>query len=59
MDSQLGFLLKVFIGSALLSAVVKYGGRLVPIAPSNLNAAIAITLPSAVFLVVFWWRRQH
>ncbi|WP_241392577.1 hypothetical protein [Rippkaea orientalis] len=44
MSDQLGFILKVLLLSLGFSIVIKYGGQLVAIAPTNLNAILGITI---------------
>ncbi|NES83391.1 MAG: hypothetical protein F6K10_19400 [Moorea sp. SIO2B7] len=56
MDSQTGFIFKVFILSTGLSVFIKYGGRVLPIAPTQTNALVAIALPSLILAFCLWWR---
>jgi hypothetical protein len=53
-----GFVIKVLLLSAALSVLIKYGGPLLPIAPSNLNAGIAIAVPPLIMALVLYWRFQ-
>lgn len=48
MDTQAGFILKVLLWSAGLSFLIKYGGRYLPIQPTNTIALIIVILPSLV-----------
>ncbi|MFW6264289.1 MAG: hypothetical protein ACOC3E_02070 [Cyanobacteriota bacterium] len=57
-NSGLGFILKVFAASTLLSVLVKYGGRYLPVAPTSLNALVIVLLPTVVMAIVLWWRSQ-
>ena len=56
MDTQVGLIVKVFIFSALASVLIKYGGRMLPIEPTQTNALIAISVPSLTMALVLWWR---
>ncbi|MBZ8182579.1 hypothetical protein [Oscillatoria salina] len=56
MDTQTGFIGKVLFFSVILSVLIKYGGRVLPIAPSNTNAAIAICIPALVLTIALLWR---
>lgn len=62
MAEQVGLLVKVFVVSALGSALIKYGVASVvgnPAAPSHLVAFVAITLPSVIMGGIIWWRSQQ
>ena len=62
MAEQVGLLVKVFVVSALGSALIKYGVAAVignPAVPSHFVAFMAITLPSVVMGGVIWWRSQQ
>jgi hypothetical protein len=48
MENQFGFVLKVFILSALLSALIKYVGPALSIVETDTSALIAVFLPSVV-----------
>ena len=46
MDTQAGFILKILLWSTGLSFLIKYGGRYLPIQPTNAIALIIVVLPS-------------
>ena len=56
MDNQTRFIVKVLILATIISVLIKYGGSLLSIAPTQSNILVAITLPSFIMAVVFWWR---
>ncbi|MGK7878441.1 MAG: hypothetical protein AB4426_35620 [Xenococcaceae cyanobacterium] len=56
MDTQAGFIFKVFILSAGFSVLIKYGGRILPIAPTQTNALIAICVTPLIVALALWWR---
>lgn len=56
MDKTLRELIfKVFCLSGSLSVLIKYGGTWLQFTPTNLNALIAISLPSIVVLSMLTW----
>lgn len=65
MRSQILFVLKVMVLSALGSAAIKYGGPYIPaIANKSLTAAdidaislAAISLPVVIFGLFLWWKK--
>jgi len=59
MNSQVGFIVKVFAFSTLLSFLIKYGGRLLPIAPTDFNASLAISIAPMIMALLLWWRFQN
>lgn len=56
MQNQIGFILKLFLLSGLLSALIKYVGPLINIPPRGISALIAVFLPSVVLGIIFLWR---
>jgi len=56
MDTQTGFIIKILLVSTALSVLVKYGGRYVPIEPTNAIATIIVILPSLVIGFVLGWQ---
>ena len=48
MDTQAGFVLKVLLWSTGLSFLIKYGGRYLPIQPTNAIALVIVILPSLI-----------
>jgi hypothetical protein len=56
MGTQANFLLKVFILSAGVSVLIKYGGPSLPVAPTAVNALIAVLTPSLILAIALPWR---
>lgn len=56
MSGQVGFIVKILLISTLLSLLVKYGGKMLYIAPTSINASIAIALPPILMGLMLWWR---
>ena len=59
METQMGFILKLLILSTILSAVIKYGGPLIPIIPTPFLALTIVFLPTAIVAVALWQRRRQ
>ena len=59
MNTQVGFILKVVILSAILSFVIKDEGKLIPLTPTNLNAIIVVLLPTLILSLILGWRWQQ
>ncbi len=55
MTAQIGFIVKILLVSTVLSFLIKYGGRLLPIAPTSFNALVAILTPPLLMLLVLAW----
>lgn len=51
-----GFIIKVLALSAVLSVAIKYGGELLPLAPTPSTAFIAVSVPALTMALVLWWR---
>jgi hypothetical protein len=58
MENQLGFVLKVFLLSAVISVLIKYAGPYLPIAPTGKNALIIVLLPTIWMAIALLWRFQ-
>jgi hypothetical protein len=58
MNDRFSFILKILIFSAILSYGVKYGGRLLPLEPSTINALLGIIVPPAIMGLALWWREK-
>jgi hypothetical protein len=58
MNAQLSFIIKILIFSAILSYLLKYGGRLLPLEPSSMNALLGIVVPPAMMGLALWWREK-
>ena len=56
MDSDIGFILKIAIASLVLSALIKYGGKLLTVNPTNNIALIIVLFPSVVLILLFGLR---
>lgn len=56
MANQLVFILKVIILSTLISALIKYGGPLLPIIPTPFLVSIMVFSPTAIVALALWWR---
>lgn len=56
MNHTANLILKVAIASAVLSVMVKYGGPFLTIAPTAVNALIAVLLPTLITGAVLLWR---
>lgn len=56
MNTQAGFVLKIFLISTVLAILIKYGGRYVPVQPTTTVAASAVFLPSLVIGFVLGWQ---
>jgi membrane protein implicated in regulation of membrane protease activity len=56
MNTNTGFILKVFLMSIALSLAIKYGGPILSIPSTNLNALIAVFTPSIILATILGWR---
>jgi hypothetical protein len=56
MNSQIGFIVKVLILSTALSVLIKYGGQMLAIAPSQTNALLGIFVPTLLMAIALGWR---
>ena len=56
MDTQTGFIIKILLFSAALSVLIKYGGRYVPIQPTNAIAIIIVISPSLIIGLILGWK---
>lgn len=59
MQSQIVFLLKILLLSALVSVFIKYVAPYFAIAPTSFNAAIAVFLPPIVLGGLLLWRDRN
>ncbi|KAB8332590.1 hypothetical protein SD80_018580 [Scytonema tolypothrichoides VB-61278] len=59
MQNQLGFVLKVFLLSTGLSALIKYILPNLYIPATATNALIIVFLPTVILASVFFWRLQR
>ncbi|MFB2772900.1 hypothetical protein ACE1AT_27055 [Pelatocladus sp. BLCC-F211] len=58
MKNQLGFLLKVFLLSAVISLLIKYAGPFLFIPATSINALIIVLLPTVMMAIALLWRFQ-
>jgi hypothetical protein len=58
MNSNISFILKIAIASFIVSALIKYGGQLLPMTPTNTIALIIVLLPSVILAVIFGLKSQ-
>ena len=59
MSTQAGFILKVVLLSAILSFLIKYGGKFIPITSTPLDALTVVLLPTFILSLIFGWRWQQ
>ncbi|NES93908.1 MAG: hypothetical protein F6K32_01470 [Desertifilum sp. SIO1I2] len=57
-SATVNFILKVFVGSLLLSVAIKYGGPFLHLPPSSMLALGVVLFPSTVMAIALWWRTQ-
>ncbi|MCX7593226.1 MAG: hypothetical protein N2235_05600 [Fischerella sp.] len=58
MESQIRFLLKVFLLSAAISVLIKYAGYFFCIPATTMNALILVFLPTVLMAIALLWRFQ-
>ncbi len=58
MQNQSGFVVKLFLISALISALIKYVAPYLSISATTTNALIIVLLPIAVVAIALLWRFQ-
>ncbi len=56
MESQTGFIFKILLVSTILSILIKYGGRYLPIQPTVTVAAIAVLSPALIIGFILGWQ---
>ena len=56
MNTQTGFIIKVLLLSTALSFLIKYGGRYVPIQPTNAIATVIVISPSIIIGFILGWQ---
>ena len=59
MEAQTGFMLKILLFSSVLSVLIKYGGRYVPIQPTNAIALTIVILPSLIIGLILGWKYMN
>ncbi len=56
MNTQTGFVIKILLLSTALSVLIKYGGRYIPIQPTNAIAIALVFLPSLIVGSILGWQ---
>jgi hypothetical protein len=59
MSSNVGFVSKVLITSAGVAIAIKYGGSYLNIAPTSVNAMVAVLVPTLIMAGLLGWRAQQ
>lgn len=59
MSDQISFLFKILIFSLILSVSIKYGGRYVPLQPTNVTALTIVLMPSLIIGLILGWRYRR
>ncbi|MGF1539432.1 MAG: hypothetical protein ACFCU5_03110 [Pleurocapsa sp.] len=58
MNDKAGLIGKILFFSTLISILIKYGGRIVYLPPTNNIALLIVLLPSLVLSLTLIWRLQ-
>jgi hypothetical protein len=58
MENQMGFIVKLLVLSALLSALIKYAAPSLPIPSTDAIALIFVLLPTVIIAIALAWRFQ-
>ena len=58
MSNKIAFIAKIAIASLILSVLIKYGGQMLPLIPTNSLALIIVLLPSLILAIFFGLRYQ-
>ena len=56
MNTQLGFILKILLLSAVISLAIKYGGQYLALQPTVSTALAIVLLPSLIIGFNLGWR---
>jgi hypothetical protein len=59
MNERTLFIIKILFLSTLISVVIKYGGRFLPIPPTTLTALILVLLPTIIIAFALIWRNSQ
>lgn len=59
MGTQANFILKVFLLSAGISVLIRYGGPSLPVAATSVNALIAVLTPMFILAIALVWRARR
>ena len=54
-----GFIVKVFLLSALISVAIKYGAPYLAVSETNTTVLIVVVLPSILMAIALGWRSRH
>ncbi len=58
MKQQIGFISKIAIASLVVSELVKYGGRILPLQEHDLTALAIVISPSIILAIIFALRAK-
>ena len=58
MKQQIGFISKIAIASLVVSELVKYGGRILPLQENDLTALAIVISPSIILAIIFALRAK-
>ena len=56
MDTQTNVIVKIFLLSAAVSVLIKYGGPSLPVAATSINAWVAVLTPTLILAIALVWR---
>ncbi|MEG4280323.1 hypothetical protein QUA62_23000 [Microcoleus sp. MON1_C1] len=59
MNTNTGFILKVFLISAVISLIIKYGGPIISIPSTAVIAVIAVFTPSIILAAILGLRSRQ
>ncbi|MEL6500117.1 MAG: hypothetical protein AAFQ23_01750 [Cyanobacteria bacterium J06623_1] len=56
MNHQIKFIVKILLLSTGLSLLIKYGGKYLPLQPTNVTALAIVLMPSLIIGLVLGWQ---
>ncbi|MEL6910536.1 MAG: hypothetical protein AAFR62_06285 [Cyanobacteria bacterium J06629_2] len=56
MNHQIKFIAKILLLSTGLSLLIKYGGKYLPLQPTNVTALAIVLMPSLIIGLVLGWQ---
>ncbi|MEO1466524.1 MAG: hypothetical protein AAFR89_09940 [Cyanobacteria bacterium J06633_1] len=56
MNHQIKFIVKILLLSTGLSLLIKYGGKYLPLQPTNVTALAIVLMPSLIIGFVLGWQ---
>lgn len=59
MNSEIIFIIKVLILSTALSVLIKYGGQMIAIAPTQIDVLLGVFLPTVIMAILLGWRTRN